>query len=95
MTKPIMIKERLAPFSHAYGTLSLIPGTQYAVEIYPALIRVYDLSRSDKLLVKEVTLPLIGPLFPFTVQQDLEKGCIKVFGNQGNKRFFFIPFAQV
>lgn len=67
----IKIAERLKPFSHTPGAQCYLPGTTLAVEAFPALIR---LGRT------ELHLQLTGPVGGFTLEQDLEKNCVFVFG---------------
>lgn len=71
--------ERLKPFSHVPGTSCLIPATTIEVEVFPALLRFYDISQERK-LVKEIPIKVKGPVANFTVLQDLEKGVVTVFG---------------
>jgi hypothetical protein len=72
----ISIAERLKPFSHMPGTRCLIPGSQYLVEAFPALIRIREFSGA---ISKEVVLDIEGPLKQFTLVQDLERGCVTLF----------------
>lgn len=85
----IAIAERLRPYSHFPGGYYLLPGSFFRLQIFPTLIRVYDLSKSDPQLVKEFDLPVQGPIQQFTVMNDLEKGCISVWGHalQGYFRY--------
>ncbi len=76
----IKIAERLRPFSHCPGTLCVLPGSQNIVQVFPTLIKVNGNS---------FPLELSGPVKDFTVQLDLEKRCIWVWGTykQGYRRF--------
>jgi hypothetical protein len=67
----IKIASRLRPFSHTPGITCLVPGTLCTVQIFPTMLRFQG---------KEHRLPFSGPIADFTVQQDLEKGAIHVFG---------------
>jgi len=67
----IKIAERLRPFSHTPGASCLIPGTCFAVTAFPTLLRIDQ---------HEIKLKLTGPVSNFTLQQDLEKNCVFVFG---------------
>lgn len=91
----IKIAERLRPFCHETGTTLLLPGTQLRLQIYPALIRAFDLHGK---LLKEMELDVKGPLKGFTVQLDLEKGCIHVW-DQGKLDYCLVAsddhFAMV
>ncbi len=77
----ISIAQRLQPFSHTPGVLSLLPGSTIALQICPTLICVYDLSNAKNTLIQEISLPLSGPVRDFTVQLDLEKGHLIVWGH--------------
>lgn len=68
----ISIAQKLSPFSHQPGTRCLIPGTSCEVQIFPTLVRIDSSS---------VALDLKGPVAGFTVQQDLQKNVVRVFGN--------------
>ena len=93
--KEITIAERLRPFSHQMGTVCLLPGTSFYFEIFPSLIRVYDLSVSRSEATGSVANPVKeeikrncqGPVRQFTVQLDLEKAKICVWGFS-NQEFF-------
>lgn len=84
----IEIKERLRPFSHLPGTRCLIPGTEYIVEAFPALIRI-----CKEELVKVLPLEIEGPLQQFTVMQDLERGCVLVFSERYH--FHILPNLEI
>ncbi len=83
----ITIAERLRPFSHNPGTYCLLPRTSLRFQIFPALIRVHDFSHAEPKLMVEIALSIRGPVRDFTVQLDLEKGIIKVWGD--SKAGFF------
>lgn len=67
----IAIAEKLTPFSHLPGTACVIPGTNWEIEAYPSLLRIGK---------REFKWDLTGPVAEFTLQQDLEKNCVYVFG---------------
>lgn len=67
----IKIAERLRPFSLIPGAACVIPGTCFTLEAFPTLLRISG---------REWRMPLTGPVAGFTMQQDLEKNCIYVFG---------------
>ena len=73
----IKIAERLHPFSHQSGTVCLIPKTTWEVQVFPALLRFRDLESSQHF---ELALDFKGPIKDFTLEQDLEKGCVRVYG---------------
>lgn len=87
MSKQIEIRERMAPFSHSLGISCLIPTSSYGVEVYPTRLRLIDY-HSQPEVSREIIIPLLGPIFPFTVQQDLERGEVRVFGHQKGGEFF-------
>jgi len=67
----ISIATKMRPFSHAPGTQCVLPGTDLILEASPHRLRVGTWETF-----------LDGELFqrPFTVQQDLEKQCVRIFG---------------
>lgn len=67
----ISIANRLKPFSHVPGAQCIIPGTDFILEAFPALLKIGNL---------KIHLEVKGPVRDFTVQQDLEKNCVWVFG---------------
>jgi hypothetical protein len=73
----IEIASRLHPFSHTPGVTCLIPRTQWQVQVFPVLLRLQKTPGE----VIEHPLDLRGPIRDFTVEQDLEKGIIRVFGH--------------
>src|SRR5579872_2254383 len=70
----IEIAERLHPFSHLPGTRCLLPKSNWQLHIFPTLVCLKD---KDEL---KIILDLVGPVKNFTVEQDLEKGHVSVFG---------------
>lgn len=89
----ITIAERLRPYRHQPDTWVLLPRTPYAVQIFPALIRFYELTQGAPRLLFEAAWEIQGPLRDFTVMCDLEKGQIVVWGEaaQGWLRYRLIP----
>lgn len=77
----IKIAERFRPFTHVPGTPCLLPQSALRFEIFPAYIRVVDLSIAHDHIVTEFPVKLKGPVRDFTVLQDLERPCIKVWGH--------------
>lgn len=67
----IRIAVRLKPFSHTPGMSCVIPKSCAVIEAFPTLLRIDG---------KEWKMPLTGHVHGFTLQQDLEKNCIYVFG---------------
>lgn len=76
----IKIAERLKPFSHQPGTRLVLPFCGTRIEVFPTLVRAGD---------KDYPLSLTGPVKEFTVQLDLEKGCVWLWGfyQEGYHRF--------
>lgn len=76
----IRIAERLRPFSHRPGTRLILPRSDHVLTLYPTLFKVND---------RSIPLELSGPVKEFTVQLDLEKGCVWVWGfyREGYRRF--------
>ena len=71
------IAARLKPFCHRPGTMCLIPHTTQMVQAFPTLLRFTDLITGKKW---EEKLDWKGPVEGFTVELDLEKGCVEIFG---------------
>lgn len=90
----ISIAARLRPFSHLPGISCLIPGTPYEAEIFPNRIHIYDLSTSSRNLVKEFSFSFQGPIREFTVLQDLERGCITIFG-KNLPQYHLLPNLEI
>lgn len=77
----IKVAQRYRPFTHAPGSYVLLPDTSTRLQIFPALIKVDDLSEALPKAVREIPLSIDGPVEDFTVQQDLERRQILVWGN--------------
>ncbi len=77
----IEINEKIRPFSHRSGVCCLIPGSEVSVQVFAALLRVNGLS--------DMPLAITGPIKEFTVQIDLEKQVLWVWGiaQEGHYRF--------
>lgn len=76
----ITIAERLKPYSHNPGTFFVLPGSNLRLQIFPTSIRLHDLSESIPKMLAEISINIQGPVQDFTIEQDLEKGCIRVWG---------------
>lgn len=74
----IVIAQRLRPFSHRPGTVCLVPFTFWQVQVFPTLLKFYHLMTGEK---KEQRLNWKGPVLDFTVELDLEKGVVWVYGH--------------
>lgn len=81
----INIATPLHPFSHIPGVLTIIPGTELQVQVFPMLLRFY----SDGKMVKEIPLSFEPPEKNFTVENDLERGVVSVWwhSSDGFTRF--------
>ncbi len=67
----IVIGEKIRPFSHTPGMKCIVPGSNWIVQPFPALLRLPGL---------DLPLEITGPIKEFTVQLDLEKNCVWVWG---------------
>jgi len=74
----IVIGERLRPFSHLPGVRCILPYSGKIVQIFPTRLRIGE---------QEILLPIQGPVRPFTIELDLEKGKIVVFGTACKESF--------
>ncbi len=72
MTQVIQIEHKFRPFSHLPGTKCPVPGSDYEVEVFPTKIKIPG--------APDVTLPFTKPVKDFTVQLDLERQCIFIWG---------------
>jgi hypothetical protein len=73
----ITIAKRLKPFFHLAGTSCLIPWSPWKIEAYPTLLKFENLITAEK---QEFRLDWKGPVVDFTVELDLEKGVVWVYG---------------
>lgn len=83
----LTIAERLRPFSHLPGTAFVVPGTSFSLEVFPAFIRVTDLSLTQPVVLAEISIDVSGPVEGFTVILDLENGSLGVFGTSADGYF--------
>ena len=81
----ITIAQRLRPFSHLPGASCVIPWSSFKVQAFPALLNFENLNTSEK---HEYTLDWKGPVKEFTLELDLEKGVVWVYGKtlEGHRR---------
>ena len=91
----IEIAQRLKPFTHLPGTYVLIPGSLFRLQVFPALIRIEEFRGSTSELILEVGLNTEGPVDDFTVIQDIESGCVCVFGQAVSGYFRFTINASL
>ena len=80
----ISVAVRYRPFSHVPGASCLLPRTCWAIEAYPTLLRLSSRETGQSL---EIPLNITGPVREFTLQQDLEKGAVFVWGVAQEGRF--------
>jgi hypothetical protein len=71
----ITIATRFCPFSHTPGAGCLVPGTRWQLRAFPTLLRFSHNSQQI-----DLSLQLTGPVKKFTLQQDLERKSIWIFG---------------
>lgn len=84
--KQIGISARLRPFSHTPGASCLIPCSSWQVQAFPTLLRFTNLITAE---THELPLNIKGPMLDFTLELDLEKRGVHVFGHSksGYERF--------
>ncbi len=88
----IEIAARLRPFSKRAGIFALIPRSPFAAEVFPTLIRLYEVSGPERKLLSEKPIlheELPSPENPFTLFQDLERGVLSVLF--ARKRLHILP----
>lgn len=78
--KPITIYERLKPFQHSPRAKIPLPGSYFYVAVFPAFLSVFSFENPDCKAFATVSLPIKGPVKNFTAELDLERGCIRVWG---------------
>lgn len=76
----LRIAERCKPFSRLPGTMLPLPHSSFLVQVFPARLRLFDASQTPCGLVQDIPLQILGPVDEFTVQEDLESGCVRVWG---------------
>ena len=86
----ITIAEPLRPFSHTPGSSCIVPFSGWKCRIFPSKIEGENLLDNSTF---EVLLTLTGPVKQFTVQQELEEGTLKVFG-QAQQGYFRYSISQ-
>ncbi|MEI8365387.1 MAG: hypothetical protein WCF65_03120 [Parachlamydiaceae bacterium] len=77
----IKIAERLRPFSHQPGTPVVLPGSTLRLKVYPERVVVENIAGPVPVAVETLSFHVEGPLEQFTILQDLEKGCVVVWGH--------------
>jgi hypothetical protein len=81
----LKITEKLRPFSHQPGTSCLIPGSSWILSAFPAMLSVQGI---------DYPVCLTGPVREFTVQMDLERDCVWIWGIAKEGHFRFKLFAD-
>jgi hypothetical protein len=87
--KPIEIADRPKFFSHAPGHFTLVPGTQIRVKAFPTALFFTDEEGFDSELIFS---NLQGPVDPFTVEQDLERRQLRIYG-EAKQGYFRLSLA--
>jgi hypothetical protein len=73
----IEIAQRLRPFSHVPGATCVLPKSVWQVQVFPTKLLFNNLQNGKQL---EFPIALKGPMHGFTVELDLEKAHVRVFG---------------
>ena len=73
----IAVVDRLCAHSHRPGHEVLIPGTTWKVRAFPVLLEIFSCETKE-----HISCPLMieGPIDPFTVEQDIDSSCVRVYG---------------
>ena len=80
----IQVRDRFRPFLHLAGSFCMIPTSNWAVKAYPTNVQLF----CEKALLS-IIWHLTGPVRGFTLQQDLEKDCVYIFGKAQEGYFLF------
>ena len=86
----IRIASRFRPFSHLPGAKALLPGSFWQLQAFPTRLFFTHLQTGETLTHP---LELKGPVEGFTLEQDLEKGRLRVFGK--SQAGYFSVFVQM
>ncbi len=86
----IHIKDRCSAYSHTPGHETMIPGTNWKVRAFPAALMITCCKMSKK---DDFFFALEGPVSPFTVEQDIENSCIRIYG-ESKKGYFRFRIQQ-
>lgn len=78
MTMKIKITSRFKPLTHSFGVPLILPGSPFALKIYPQQLLIEDLRRCTE--IGRLKNHLKGPIKDFTVLQNLDQGAIEVWG---------------
>lgn len=88
----LTIAQRLHPFSHRFGTRFMLPGTSWAVRVFPTRLECCDLEQ--KIEPFSIDFNFAGPLEGFTAELDLEKKYLRVFGMTQKGYMSYRVFAK-
>ncbi len=80
----IKIIQKFRPFSHMVGASCLLPKSFWKIEAFPTLVRFVHL-QTHKCI--EVPLELLCPIENFTLEVDLERGHVRLFGHSAQGYF--------
>ncbi len=88
----IAIAARFRPYTHHLGNFALLPASSLAIQAYPNLLRVFAVEH-ELCEIGKIDFSFAGPIDDFTVQTDLEKNRIVIWGKarQGFFRYFLSP----
>lgn len=83
----ISIARRLRPFVHRPGVWCMIPGSSWKARVFPTRIDLESLDGQEESI--SLDLDIKGPVKGFTVELDLERFCVRVFGTgqEGHFRY--------
>lgn len=82
----IKIAARFHPYSHLPGATCLLPQSFWQVKAFPALLSFKNIESGVKV---EIQMQIEGPVKEFTLEQDLERGEVHLFGNSVKGYFRF------
>lgn len=86
----IAIQERLKPFSHTTWFRTVLPRTTCLVEVFPTAVHVQEWQGSTYKALFDIT----GPVKGFTVELDVKKSALRVFGHAQEGPFAYLLFAE-
>lgn len=76
----IKITAKNKPFTHSFGKSLILPGSDFCLRVYPQMVFVDNLYNSQ-MNVLSLKNNLTAPVKGFTVQQNIEKGFVDIWGN--------------
>ncbi len=88
----IAIAARFRPYTHSLGSFALLPASSLAIQAYPNLLKVFAVEHGLS-EIGIIDFSFAGPIDDYTVQTDLEKNRIAIWGKarQGFFRYFLSP----